>query len=66
MTYLRFCQLGEGLRSTGHAVEIAEAIKTALTKVLNDNLENVAHSFVLKAKMQRVIANTCVIHSRLM
>lgn len=43
----------------------AKAITAALTEVLNDSLENVTHSFVSKAEMQRVIANTCVIHSHL-
>lgn len=32
----------------------AEAITAAITKVLNDSLENVAHSFVSKAEMQKV------------
>ena len=64
VTYLRFCHLGEGLRSIGHVVKTSRAITTTLTEVLNNNLENVAHSFVSKAELQRVIANTCVIHSR--
>ena len=32
----------------------AEAITAAITEVLNDSLENVAHSFVSKAEMQKV------------
>ena len=31
-----------------------EAITAAITEVLNDSLENVAHSFVSKAEMQKV------------
>ena len=53
-----------GLEAQGVPSKQAEAITAALTEVLNDSLENVAHSFVSKAEMQRVIANTCVIHSR--
>ena len=54
-----------GLEAQGVSLKQAEAITAALTEVLNDSLENVAHSFVSKAEMQRVIANnTCVIHSR--
>ena len=32
----------------------AEAITGAITEVLNDSLENVAHSFVSKGEMQKV------------
>lgn len=32
----------------------AEAITAAITEVLNDSLENVAHSFVSKAEMEKV------------
>lgn len=32
----------------------AEAITSAITEVLNDSLENVAHSFVSKSEMQKV------------
>ena len=53
-----------GLEAQGVPSKQAEAITAALTEVLNDSLENVAHSFVSKAEMQRVIANTCVIHLR--
>ena len=54
-----------GLEAQGVPSKQAEAITAALMEVLNDSLENVAHSFVSKAEMQRAIANTCVIHSRL-
>ena len=33
----------------------AEAITAAITEVLNDSLENVAHCFVSKAGMQKVV-----------
>lgn len=53
-----------GLEAQGVPSKQAEAITAALTEVLNDSLENVAHSFVSKAEMQRVIANICVIYLR--
>ena len=52
-----------GLEAQGVPSKQADAIMAALTEVLNDSLENVAHSFFLKVEMHRVIANTCVIHS---
>ena len=51
-----------GLEAQSVKSKQAEAITAALTEVLNDSLENVAHSFVSKVEMQRVIAHTCVIH----
>ncbi|KDP27648.1 hypothetical protein JCGZ_19653 [Jatropha curcas] len=33
----------------------AEAITAAITEVLNDSLENVAHSFVSKEEMQKSV-----------
>ncbi|KAL0006766.1 hypothetical protein SO802_008268 [Lithocarpus litseifolius] len=59
------CRAVRGLEAQGVPSKQAEAIMAALTEVLNDSLENVAHSFVSKTETQRVIANTCVIHSRL-
>lgn len=43
-----------GLEAQGVPSKQAEAITTAITEVLNDSLENVAHSFVAKAEMQQV------------
>ncbi|XP_075674609.1 protein FMP32, mitochondrial-like [Castanea sativa] len=45
--------LVRGLEAQGVPSKQAEAITAALTEVLNDSLENVAHSFVSKAEMQR-------------
>lgn len=43
-----------GLEAQGVPSKQAEAITAAITEVLNDSLENVAHSFVSKAEMQKV------------
>uniref|UniRef100_A0A2N9FPM0 DUF1640 domain-containing protein n=1 Tax=Fagus sylvatica TaxID=28930 RepID=A0A2N9FPM0_FAGSY len=45
--------LVRGLEAQGVPSKQAEAITAALTEVLNDCLENVAHSFVSKSEMQR-------------
>lgn len=42
------------LEAQGVPSKQAEAITAAITEVLNDSLENVAHSFVSKAEMQKV------------
>ena len=42
------------LEAQGLPSKQAEAITAAITEVLNDSLENVAHSFVSKAEMQKV------------
>ncbi|CAL5439104.1 unnamed protein product [Camellia sinensis] len=41
------------LEAQGVPSKRAEAITAAITEVLNDSLENVAHSFVSKAEMQK-------------
>ncbi|KAF5945751.1 hypothetical protein HYC85_015979 [Camellia sinensis] len=41
------------LEAQGVPSKQAEAIIAAITEVLNDSLENVAHSFVSKAEMQK-------------
>lgn len=41
------------LESQGFTVNQAEAITAAMTDVLNDSLENAAHSFVSKAELQK-------------
>lgn len=41
------------LEARGVPSEQAEAITSAITEVLNDSLENVAHSFVSRAEMQK-------------
>lgn len=41
------------LEARGVPSEQAEAITSAITEVLNDSLENVAHSFVSQAEMQK-------------
>lgn len=46
--------LVRGLEAKGVPTEQAEAITSAITQVLNDSLENVAHSFVSKVEMERV------------
>ncbi|KAJ4716609.1 protein FMP32, mitochondrial-like [Melia azedarach] len=46
-------QLVRGLEAQGVPSKQAEAITAAITEVLNDSLENVAHSFVSKAEMQK-------------
>lgn len=43
-----------GLEAQGVPSKQAEAITSAITEVLNDSLENVAHSFVSKIEMQKV------------
>lgn len=43
------------LEAQGVPSKQAEAITSAITEVLNDSLENVAHSFVSKAEMQKVV-----------
>ncbi|PON99891.1 Coiled-coil domain-containing protein 90-like [Trema orientale] len=45
--------LVRGLEAKGVPSKQAEAITAAITEVLNDSLENVAHSFVSKADMQK-------------
>ncbi|KAK9942737.1 hypothetical protein M0R45_008386 [Rubus argutus] len=45
--------LVRGLEAKGVPTEQAEAITSAITQVLNDSLENVAHSFVSKVEMER-------------
>ncbi|GMY05669.1 protein FMP32, mitochondrial-like isoform X2 [Fagus crenata] len=45
--------LVRGLEAQGVPSKQAEAITAALTEVLNDCVENVAHSFVSKSEMQR-------------
>lgn len=42
------------LEAQGVPSKQAEAITAAITEVLNDSLENVAHSFVSKEDMQKV------------
>ncbi|GAB2279487.1 hypothetical protein Dimus_014126 [Dionaea muscipula] len=42
------------LEAQGVPSKQAEAITAAITEVLNDSLENVAHSFVSKAEMQKI------------
>ncbi|PQP99308.1 protein FMP32 mitochondrial [Prunus yedoensis var. nudiflora] len=45
---------GQGFRGPkGVPTKQAEAITAAITEVLNDSLENVAHAFVSKAEMQK-------------
>lgn len=46
--------LVRGLEAKGVPTKQAEAITAAITEVLNDSLENVAHAFVSKAEMQKV------------
>jgi CRISPR/Cas system endoribonuclease Cas6 (RAMP superfamily) len=41
------------LESQGVPTKQAEAITSAITEVLNDNLESISKSFVSKAEMQR-------------
>lgn len=43
-----------GLEAQGVPSKQAEAITAAITEVLNDSLENVAHTFVSKGEMQKV------------
>ncbi|VVA33193.1 PREDICTED: FMP32 [Prunus dulcis] len=45
--------LVRGLEAKGVPTKQAEAITAAITEVLNDSLENVAHAFVSKAEMQK-------------
>ncbi|XP_059647606.1 protein FMP32, mitochondrial-like [Cornus florida] len=45
--------LVRSLEAEGVPSKQAEAITAAITEVLNDSLENVAHSFVSKAEMQK-------------
>ncbi|XP_027902116.1 protein FMP32, mitochondrial-like [Vigna unguiculata] len=45
--------LVRGLEAKGVPSKQAEAITAAITEVLNDSLENVAHSFVSKIEMQK-------------
>ncbi|KAK7352078.1 hypothetical protein VNO80_17494 [Phaseolus coccineus] len=45
--------LVRGLEAQGVPSKQAEAITSAITEVLNDSLENVAHSFVSKIEMQK-------------
>ncbi|KAK7310604.1 hypothetical protein RJT34_08208 [Clitoria ternatea] len=45
--------LVRGLEKNGVPSKQAEAITSAITQVLNDSLENVAHSFVSKSEMQK-------------
>ncbi|KAJ4831547.1 hypothetical protein Tsubulata_017971 [Turnera subulata] len=45
--------LVRGLEAQGVPSKQAEAITAAITEVLNDSLENVSHSFVSKAEMQK-------------
>ena len=42
------------LEAQGIPSKQAEVITAAITEVLNDSLENVAHSFMSKAEMQKV------------
>lgn len=42
------------LEAQGVPSKQAEAITAAITEVLNDSLENVAHAFVSKAESQKV------------
>ncbi|KDO49906.1 hypothetical protein CISIN_1g027204mg [Citrus sinensis] len=46
-------QLVRGLEAQGVPSKQAEAITAAITEVLNDSLENVAHTFVSKGEMQK-------------
>ncbi|XP_057501583.1 protein FMP32, mitochondrial-like [Actinidia eriantha] len=46
--------LVRSLEAQGVPSKQAEAITAAITEVLNDSLENVAHSFVSKAEMQKI------------
>ncbi|XP_057493533.1 protein FMP32, mitochondrial-like [Actinidia eriantha] len=46
--------LVRSLEAQGLPSKQAEAITAAITEVLNDSLENVAHSFVSKAEMQKI------------
>lgn len=43
------------LEGQGVPSKQAEAITAAITEVLNDSLENVAHAFVSKSDAQKVI-----------
>ncbi|XP_004500769.1 protein FMP32, mitochondrial [Cicer arietinum] len=45
--------LVRNLEANGLPSKQAEAITSAITEVLNDSLENVAHSFVSKSEMQK-------------
>ncbi|XP_057436733.1 protein FMP32, mitochondrial-like [Lotus japonicus] len=45
--------LVRGLEANGVPPKQAEAITSAITEVLNDSLENVAHSFVTKSELQK-------------
>ncbi|WCJ40900.1 hypothetical protein M5689_021799 [Euphorbia peplus] len=45
--------LVRGLEAKGVPSKQAEAITAAITEVLNDSLENVSHSFVSKAELQK-------------
>lgn len=42
------------LEAQGIPSKQAEAITSAITEVLNDSLENVAHSFVSQGELQKV------------
>lgn len=42
------------LEAQGVPSKQAEAITSAITEVLNDSLENVAHTFVSKGQMEKV------------
>ncbi|GAV75908.1 DUF1640 domain-containing protein [Cephalotus follicularis] len=46
--------LVRGLEAEGVPSKQAEAITAAITQVLNDSLENVSHSIVSKAEMQKI------------
>ncbi|KHG17777.1 Coiled-coil domain-containing 90B, mitochondrial [Gossypium arboreum] len=46
--------LVRSLEAQGVPSKQAEAITAAITEVLNDSLENVSHSFVSKAEMQKI------------
>ncbi|KAM1030587.1 hypothetical protein ACFX13_035194 [Malus domestica] len=47
--------LVRGLEAKGVPTKQAEAITAAITEVLNDSLENVAHAFVSKSEMQQAV-----------
>ncbi|XP_068482414.1 uncharacterized protein [Phaseolus vulgaris] len=51
--------LVRGLEAQGVPSKQAEAITSAITEVLNDSLENVAHSFVSKIEMQKFRSQRC-------
>ncbi|KAJ7978525.1 protein FMP32, mitochondrial [Quillaja saponaria] len=54
--------LVRGLEAQGVPSKQAEAITSAITEVLNDSLENVAHSFVSKEEMQKAVCSLRWVH----